>query len=392
MKLLFSHYAVIDKEGFGRTFMLAREMALRGHAVDLLTTLPSGKFIFPYRKEERDGVQLYAFPDIVPDALRRTGFGALSVLLRCLFIMTRSYDVVFGDNGHRPSSGWCCRVHRLFRKSKYVTEWWDFFGRGGQYDELSWTKKITKGAYDRLTEVADKRAADGVIVLSQKMKERALNNKVSAAKLTVIQGGCDVRTIHYRTPGSTKEKFGLSPDTFCFGFAGMNEGELLDVLPFISAVNALKEELPLQWMTTGRKLSDAVKQQYQVGDALKEFGWVDYDDYSEVLACADVFILLQQENMCNETRWPNKLGDYLAAGRIVLTNPVGELRHLCAAYPEQLISCASEQKALMQTMRELAARPQQVAAAGRRSREIAMTELSWAAKAKELEHFITVTI
>ena len=66
MKILFSHYAIIDKEGFGRSFMLAKEMAILGNEVTFLTSLSQSEFVFPYKKEIRDDVLIIAFPDIVP--------------------------------------------------------------------------------------------------------------------------------------------------------------------------------------------------------------------------------------------------------------------------------------------------------------------------------------
>ncbi len=87
----------------------------------------------------------------------------------------------------------------------------------------------------------------------------------------------------------------------------------------------LRNEKKITWFTTGRKLSQETKQKYNIGNELYEFGWVDYKIYSEVLSCADLFLLLQKDNNINKARWPNKVGDYLAAGRPILVNKMGEL-------------------------------------------------------------------
>ena len=50
MKILFSNYGILDKEGFARIFMLAKELVALNNEVTFLTTLPSKYFIFPYKQ------------------------------------------------------------------------------------------------------------------------------------------------------------------------------------------------------------------------------------------------------------------------------------------------------------------------------------------------------
>ena len=82
MKILLSNYAILDNAGFARSFMLAKELEILGNEVTFLNILPSNKFVFPYKKEIRDGVTIIAFPYIIPNSFRRTGFGLLSFLLK----------------------------------------------------------------------------------------------------------------------------------------------------------------------------------------------------------------------------------------------------------------------------------------------------------------------
>jgi glycosyltransferase involved in cell wall biosynthesis len=127
----------------------------------------------------------------------------------------------------------------------------------------------------------------------------------------------------------------------------MNAGEVLDIEPFLEAFYALRRQgYNLIWFTTGKSVDESVRERFGIGDELTEFGWVDYKDFSGILSCADAFVLLQQENLKNDTRWPNKIGDYLAAGRPVLTNLHGELRELNLVYPSLFITAEWSVKSL----------------------------------------------
>jgi len=325
LNILFSHYGIKNGDGWGRSFFLARELAGLGHKVTFLTS-QFNEFVFPYRKEIIDNVEVISFPDIVPFAFRKGGIGVLNILLKSLYVLFQNYEIVHSDSGHRPSSGIPCVVHRFLHKSKYVSEWWDYFGKGGIYDEMPWWYKLTLGNYDTWAEVHNKLKADGVIALSIYTKKRALNLGIKENKVEIIQGGADVKSIKYFPNTNMKEKFGIDPKSITFGFIGMNEEELNDLIPFISAINNLKKIINITWFTTGRILSKEVKQKFGIGEELIEFGWMEYAVYSNVLSCADAFLLLLKDNLVNKARWPNKLGDYLAAGRPIVTTEVGDMK------------------------------------------------------------------
>ena len=94
--------------------MLSRELAYIGHEVTFLTSLPSNRFIFPYKKELRDGVSIIAFPDIVPNFIRRTGFGPLGFLFKLFYIFFNSFDIYHSDAGHRPTGGIPVLIKKIF--------------------------------------------------------------------------------------------------------------------------------------------------------------------------------------------------------------------------------------------------------------------------------------
>jgi len=132
MKILFCHFGIKDKSGFGRTFMLASGLAALGNNVTFLTN-QNGGFKFPYRSEMRDGVSIISFPDILPDRILQLGFGSISIILKIIYVANKKFDIVHSDD-HRLSAAFPCLWNRLIHNSKYISEWWDFFGRGGQYE------------------------------------------------------------------------------------------------------------------------------------------------------------------------------------------------------------------------------------------------------------------
>jgi len=82
------------------------------------------------------------------------------------------YDIVHSDNGHRPLSGMPCRLHKKWHNSVYIAEWYDWWGKGGHYENKSWVFKLLFGWYEIKYEIKDKNITDGVVVLSDVLKPR----------------------------------------------------------------------------------------------------------------------------------------------------------------------------------------------------------------------------
>ena len=388
LNILFVHYAVKDKQGFGRTFMLAKELAKLENKVTFLTSQPANEFIFPFKKEMKEGVLIISFPDIVPDFFRRTGFGLLATLFKTIYAIFHKYDIVHSDNGHRPSAGLPCLFNRWLRHSKYITEWWDYFGKGGQYDKKKIIKKMTHGIYDLLTEMQSKKIADGIVVLSEFTKKRALDNSIIESKVIKINGGSDIDKIkYYSNNEKNKKQFGIPTDSISFFFIGMNKDEFYDIIPFIEAVNELKNRIRINLITTGAILSKDIKNKYFIGSELIEFGWLDYHEYSEVISCADIFLLVQRDEIINLARWPNKIGDYFAAGRLILTNPVGEVKELLKKYRNSFVVVKPCKDNIIEKILELNKIKNKLCSLGEINREIAIKELSWKIQARKLNDF-----
>lgn len=384
MNILFSHYGIKDADGFGRSYMLARELAALGHTVTFLTS-QRGFHRFPYDKEVRENVSIIAFPDILPASFRKGGLGILTTLLKCWFVIGKHFEIVHSDSGHRPASGFPCRLHKFLYKSRYFSEWWDFFGKGGIYDEMPLWYRLTLGNFDTRAEISNKKKADGVIALSEFTKQRALSIGIKESHTLVLHGGADTRSIRFYPDTSIKPRYGLEKAGLTFGFVGMNEGEVLDLEPFFKAISKKDFSLNINIFTTGRKLSQQTLDKFSLGDNFIEFGWVDYAAYPEILSCADVFLLLQKNISTNVARWPNKAGDYFAAGRPILTNVVGDIGEIAKQNPAVFYLADWTEESISARILEIHNQKPDISRF-QKIREFANTH-SWHNKATELENF-----
>ncbi len=382
MKILFSHYGYIDGGGFSRSYQLAKQLVKLGHEVTFITCQYKS-FKIPYYKEKRDGVLLVSFPEILPINMIKTGFGFLSVFLKSIYVLFHKFHIVHSDTGHRPSSGVPCIVHRFFYKSKYISEWWDHFGKEGQYLTRPPFQRLIIGNYDRIFEVYNKKKADGVVALSGFSRQRGLDAGLDPGRITVVHGGADVDNIPYVNKEDLSRKFTLE-DELVLGFIGINDLELGDIFPVLEALGEIN--LPIRLLTTGGRIREELIKKLNIADRIIELGWLNYNDFCQVIGEVDVFILLQKENLQNKARWPNKLGDYFATGRPTLVNLWGEVN---AYKDKEYLFCFVEWNkiSILNKLVELYNNREVISKNNRLIREFAEENISWHSQAVKLSNF-----
>lgn len=385
LKVLISHATTYKKGGWGRIFPIAVGLAKLGHHVTILTTNP--EFSILRKKQTLKNVTVIIFPEIVPARITRLGFGLLSLFLKILHVLSNKYDIVHSDNGHRPLSGVPCRISKKMHGTVYVAEWYDWYGRGGQYDSKKWLFKILLGKYEIKYEIRDKETADGVVVLSEVLRARAETFK-KKDRIIKIHGGADVSVIPFLYDNSElKQKYGLDKDTLTLGYVNSQSYRLGEFIPLLNALNENSFIGKIKILVFGdsglllAQLDPVVVKQIQF------FGWVDFSQDFEKLHLVDVFFLFKEEILGNRSGWPNCIGDYLACGRPILCNPVGEIVDFAAKYPFAFIETTRSAADIAAKIRIVLDNRHLLKEKGPLIRDLAEKVVSWDKKSEELAAF-----
>lgn len=356
-----------------------------GHRVTILTTSP--KFSLLIKTIVIDGVEIIIYPEILPTRISRLGYGFLSLLLKLFHVLRNKYDIVHSDNGQRPLAGIPCRVHKKLHGSKYIAEWYDWYGVGGQYDTKKKVYKWTLGRYELKYEIKDKMIADGIVVLSEVLRDRA-RKLFPTKKILKLQGGADVSSIPYAPSNSAlKEKYSLNRENITFGYIDAFTGNLKETQPLIDAIieTNLQSKVKLLLFGAKEKITESLstlEKQFIVN-----LGWVDFTKDYEKLQCVDVFVLFKEDSLSNRAGWPNGLGDYMACGRAIILNPIGDVIDFVKKHSEGFFVCKLTKESINLHLRDIINNPSRVLEMGNKNRLIAENEISWDIKSKALLDF-----
>lgn len=375
---------VFRRKSYARNLCLARGLTKLGCEVTLFICHDR----FRFERKLIDGVHLILTPELLPYRLRKGGLGPIDTLARLVCSLPMRFDLVHADEGLRPASGFPGHVYAHLRKVPYVCDWWDWVGHGGLLDYRSKVYQYTLGAMDNYFEVWDKLHAAGVVTISAVLRERAINLGIPPERTTVIHGGADVWQESYQEPADFRREMGWDLDAPIMGFAGMGPHEYETIVPFLECVPELRRRFPkFIWFSTGDAMPDSVRRQYGIGTEYVDVGWLDYRKYQRCLAAADVLLLLLSQSVPDAARWPNKLGDYLAAGRPIVGSAVGELDVFAKRYPDsvQLVGPSSEE--VCEGVSAMLESPSRRHKMGLINLDVARSEYSWDHKAEELLSF-----
>jgi glycosyltransferase involved in cell wall biosynthesis len=383
MKILLLNHNTIWQGTYFRCYHFARHLVRRGHEVTILTVRPD-RALTPQVTTE-DGVRVVKTPH---------HFGRLpwryanvwmmpGVFWRLFWVLKETQDVVMAFD-HRPEVACPYFAAKLARRPKLVADWADLWTDGGLL-EPKLPRSSLAYRVENWLELRTKRMADAVTVISQELRDRAVAAGVPAGRVSYLPSGADVENIRPLPKETVRRRLGLPREARIIAYTGVStatEARLL-IEAFVRVVREVSDAHLLLIGPYG-----AGKHQEGIDPAVRARiitpGVVPYANLGAYLAAADLLALPLPDTMNSRARWPNKFGDYLAAGRPIVATGLGDLQAIFREHPIGLAAAPDLESFACQTVRLL--RDRDLAeGCGRAARDLAENRLDWAILARQLE-------
>lgn len=326
------------KIGF-RALPWARELARRGHTVDILCHANTERF--RTHIEQCDGFRIIENPDMLVGALRQ-GWDPYCASRRKAFLFNenQSYDIIHCLDT-RLAVVWPALAYGRARGIPIVSDWIDWWGRGGLIKERRpWWYQGLFGAVETWFEEHYRAQLDGLSAISHALLERGVELGCKRDRCMVIHGGADL-DVFAEVPSKEEAKAGLGidPQTPVICFSGLDV--LIDLPLAIQAFAYLADRMPdakLLLVGPTPEQAKSMTSDSNVLDRIIATGPVPHLDLPQHLAAADVFIMPYTDKQSNWGRWPNKVGDYMSVGRPTVSNAIGEVKWLFGEYDIGLLA------------------------------------------------------
>jgi glycosyltransferase involved in cell wall biosynthesis len=310
----------------------------------------------------------------------------LRAFLNTLLGLTLSYDLVHAFVFPVHPIAIPAAIVKIIRRKPLVIDGDDLW-RGGWANYHPWpVKKQLEFCEDKLGFLADK-----ITVVSEKMKNRFLEAGIKKEKIVKIPNGASVEEIKPMEQKLARKRLGLddkSPLVLVMGHT-FTEGLFIFLKAFAKVVklNPGVKILFLGKMALSKEGEERLKRVSQeIGE--KNIIFVGEKPFKEVpfyLGAADILALPMDDNPIEEARSPMRLGDYLASGRPIVANAVGEVKNVLVKFNCGLVSSPRNSDEFAQNIIKILEDKKLAKRLGRKARMVAENVFAWSHIAADLE-------
>lgn len=396
LRVLFLSSAEEMSGTYVRAFFLAKYLAREGHQVSLIAsekrpTLAGTKklvdrvkiLLLPFLVDYRANL-LHKQWSAITTGFMQTIFNSI-LQATSYFDVLHTFDVLFPQNAI-PMLFSRLTCHLRINTHTIFADWDELWGGGGLLSLPGARYPFTAPFLEFLEEKVPL-FADAVTVANETLGQRALTIGVQRENLFVIPNGANIESIESINVPEARKMLGLTKHRAIYTHV-MSSTRDIETFRFLMATHkeVLKNRPDATLLLLG-KLSkdqaDFIKSSDMARSILCPGSFYD-QRFSVYLGASDAFLLLLRDTVFDRTRWPARLGDYLAAGRPTIAPDLPEMRkviHKCG-----FLAKVYDPKDFAAKILEAISNPEVCAEKGKLARELAETKYAWRNIAKQLEN------
>jgi len=231
-----------------------------------------------------------------------------------------------------PATGIPTILCRFLRDKKIVVDWDDAWGGGLAGFANPVANHITQ-YLERVTPTLSK--SKGLTVVSETLRERA-NEFGFQFPIDKIWNGADTQTIHPVDRDASRAHLGIPPSETILMSMGRTYTKSFDIL--LSAFSGVLKKKPdtklyfvgkiCEYGQLKRYIKTTKRKHTNILSNIVFTGGKPFDQLKYYLSAADLLVLPMEDCLHDRARFPIRFGDYLASGRPIIANAVGEIKLL----------------------------------------------------------------
>jgi glycosyltransferase involved in cell wall biosynthesis len=371
-------YFVPSPEGKGsffRAFYLAKYLSKRGHDISLICG--SRKPTFSLTRKVVDNVRITQLPTF-SNLPRWIALQIANAFANVIFSLASSPDIIHAFSVMAPSSALGIAFSKALktvtlRDCRLFIDWDDWWSRGGILRDYG---KVVN-TFGMLFEEKTPLLGDTVTVVSEVLKQRAM--RMGIKKVYKIPNGSNIETIKPIPKSKARETLGLPKDSLILchlGFTDLTEA-------YLRVKKHRPDALLLVIGAPPRYVSLRIPKLRKV----KGIIYTGHESYQRIpfyLGASDILVLKTEDEIADKARWPIRIGDYLAAGRPIITG-TGDIANEIHRNRCGYLVKPGDPEDLAEKILEMAAHEELWEDFGKRARALAESTFSWAKIAEDLE-------
>jgi glycosyltransferase involved in cell wall biosynthesis len=389
MKILFLCPSMIEMGTYFRCYHFARCLVKKGHDVTLLKTSTDSKLKFVRKRIE--GIRQLETPRFwgANYQVRHLGYNKLplDIASRIVHVISNRYDVIHAF-AHQLNVYAPWKLARWFGKASiFVSDWDDQWTEGGFYGSYSDTH-LSKISY-RMEAGMEKKIrleADGVSAISQALSDKTESMGVMPDRILLLPVGADIDSIQPISIQTARKQLQVDYRGNLLVFAGFVQHEIEIVFQALKIL--VDKGIDVRLLLVGPFSSETEEKAKHLGirNFIISTGPVPYTELPIYLNAGDIALMPYTDSIINRYAFPNKLGDYIAAGKPVVAGDTGDVKRFFNTYQVGLLA-KDHAEDYADKIAWLIHRPEMQQTYGKEARRVAEEEMSWDIHTDKLEQF-----
>jgi glycosyltransferase involved in cell wall biosynthesis len=298
---------------------------------------------------------------------------------------------VISVSDHLPNVAWPFLAARVFQPDTlFVADWADLFAEGGLHEH--WNRGPGKPFYlvSQLLERGIKRRAHLCTATSRPLL-KALQDRLDISTLRTfhLPSGCDTQMVFPASQRQARLETGMPLDSLIVGrtssTGNMTNAEIDAMIQLSERYRALTKKDLVHYLI-GPCDRNRYSRLFQSNCQVRVTGRLAPSETPRHLAACDLFLTIEDDTPNNRCRGPIRLNDYLAAGRPIVCNSIGDHVETLAMH-EAAVIC-DDLRTPHPGLDSILTGPAIRQAMGQRARALAEGDLSWEKLAQNFEWFL----
>ena len=324
-----------NHERFGtyfRCYFIAEGLSKFGYKVTMVCASGKNFDLLIKKQKISDNFEIITLPRIKYHKYF-SGQVILRLPLTILLVLFCRYDLLYSFAVALPQIGIPAWVGKKIRGKKLIIDWDDLWGGGFAVTHGEIVEKVLTWCERNFIKVADK-----VTYVSDYLGKEIERIDPEIVKVK-IENGANSEQIKVLDKIDARKKLSFSRDDILAVSIG-NTYTASFGLMLQAFLEAKKEIKKLRLILVGKVVvKDEFKKIFEsLGKSVTIIGSKPYFEMPCYMAIADVLLLPMDDDPIEWARFPMRLGDYLCAGRPIVSNAVGEAKYYLEKYNAGLTS------------------------------------------------------
>ncbi|MFC1721658.1 glycosyltransferase [Patescibacteria group bacterium] len=379
MRILFLNH---NQERFGtywRCLFLGKYLSALGHEIVMICA--SGENFDPWIRKQKvtDNFTIITLPRFkYHQYLTGQLWRMVISIFQALFYR---YDIFHAFTVAQPQIGVPAWVAKKIRRKAMIVDWDDLWGGGFADAHRNIIKKVLTNFERKIPQYADR-----ITYVSSYIGKEI--DKLGLGKIaTLVPNGSNIDEIEVLDKNKCRRKLKLDPKKKYLLSMGNTYFESFRIL-LKAVTKVIKEDPSVKLIMLGQvEIGDHVKDLYEpIKDHIILAGSRPFKEVPFYMGAADVLVLPMDDDPIEYARFPIRFGDYLCAGRPIISNAVGEVKKYIDKFDCGLATPYDDVKGLAGNITKVLKDSGLAEELGRKARYVAENELQWKKIAKDMNN------